>query len=157
MAIVFKHEWIMFMDKFVRNLKIIRLIRGMSVRQVAQKIDRTPGTISNWETGKIAPDVDSVAKLCKIYDISPNELLGWDDCQLIEDFLAEKKDQLETYDSLIEQKLRLEEEIKRYMKIFAASDVDVDIRYRNPKTNKIEQLTIEAMEPKKEAKRKRTK
>lgn len=147
MRIVFKHEWIMFMDKFVRNLKIMRLIRGLSIRQVAQKIDRTPGTISNWETGKISPDVDSVAKLCKIYDISPNELLGWDDCQLIEDFVAQKKDQIAAMEKLIAQKNELDAQIKEYMKVISYPAVDIDYKIKD-RENGNDEYFIEQISPK---------
>jgi transcriptional regulator with XRE-family HTH domain len=35
-------------------------------------------TISNWETGVSRPDVDSLALLCRVYRVNPNELLEWD-------------------------------------------------------------------------------
>jgi len=133
------------MEEFAKRLKLIRILRGLTTRQVAQLIDRTSGTISNWETGKISPDVDSVAKLCEVYDISPNELLGWEPCPEIEDFLAEKKDKIEAMEALIEEKNRLEAQIKSFMKELSTPDKDIEFRFRDPSTNTIKAFTLEAM------------
>ena len=37
--------------------------------------------ISVWETGKRQPNIDNFLKLCKLYKVSPNNLLGWDDAK----------------------------------------------------------------------------
>lgn len=124
------------MSTISENLKILRLIRGFSIRQVAQKIDRSPGSISNWETGKISPDVDSVEKLCNLYKISPNELLGWVPCKLIDNYMAARKDKIEAMEALIAQKAKLEEEIKKYKRDLYIPN-EFQIKYHDPKTDEV--------------------
>ena len=135
------------MNELAERLKILRLISGLSIRQVALRIERSPGTISNWETGKMSPDVDSIEKLCKLYSISPNQLLGWEPCEIIEKYKANKKEKIEAMEALIEEKLKIEEQIKKYKKDLAISfsddGPDICYNYRNPKTGEIEKIIIE--------------
>lgn len=100
------------MSKISENLKLIRLIRGYSVRQVAQKVERSPGTISNWENGKISPDVDTFAQLCELYNVPPNQILGWEACPDIDEFLYKQTAALKTLEELKAKKAKIDSEIK---------------------------------------------
>ncbi len=90
------------MSKLSENMRILRVMSNLSQKTFAEKIGRSQNTVSNWESGKISPDVDSVEKMCEIFDISPNELFGWQPCIKIEQYLSEKKQ--------IEQELKVLEE-----------------------------------------------
>ena len=140
------------MNELAERLKILRLISGLSIRQVAQRLERSPGTISNWETGKISPDVDSVEKLCKLYSISPNQLLGWEPCEMIEKYKANKKEKIEAMEALIAEKLKIEEQIKQYKKDlaipFSNDGPDIYLDCFNPETNEIKRIMIEGMREK---------
>lgn len=102
------------MSEFNENLKLIRMIRGLSVRQVAQKIGRSIGTISNWESGKISPPVDAIQQLCDIYDIPPNQLFGWENCPDIDAFKFEQQQTLEKLEVLKTQRSDIDKRIKEY-------------------------------------------
>lgn len=138
------------MSKISENLKILRLIKGYSVRQVAQKVDRSPGSISNWENGKVVPDIESVIKLCELYNVSLNQMVGREPCELIDNYISDKKNKLEAMEALIAQKLEIEEQIKKYKKDLSVPGKGPDVlyEYKNPVTNEVETVIIETMKPK---------
>ena len=107
------------MSKISENMKLIRLLKGLSVRQVAQRVNRSPGTISNWENGKISPDVDTVEKLCEIYDVTPNELLGWTPCPEIVEFYQKQQHLLSEMEELETQRNELDNRIKAYKELLS--------------------------------------
>ncbi|WP_053366492.1 phosphotransferase [Bacillus sp. FJAT-27245] len=57
------------------KLRIRRKKAGFTQEQVAEKINTTRQTLSNWEVGKNFPDIDSIIKLSQIYQLSLDELL----------------------------------------------------------------------------------
>lgn len=78
------------MSKLSDNMKILRIMSNLSQKSFAEKIGRSQNTVSNWESGRISPDIDSLQKICEIYDISPNELIGWQNCEKIDQYIHEK-------------------------------------------------------------------
>ena len=46
------------MSKLSENIKNLRVLRGLSQKQLADMLERSPNTISNWEKGSVSPDVD---------------------------------------------------------------------------------------------------
>lgn len=61
-----------------RKLKEARTASGLSQENVAEKINVSRQTISNWETEKTYPDIVSVIKLSDLYSISLDDLLKGD-------------------------------------------------------------------------------
>lgn len=51
------------------RLKHFRTQKGLSLRDVADKIDKSPSQISFWEKGVNPPSCIDLFKLCVIYDI----------------------------------------------------------------------------------------
>lgn len=60
------------------KLKKARIDSGLTQENVAEKIQVSRQTISNWENEKSYPDIISVIKLSDIYGISLDELLKGD-------------------------------------------------------------------------------
>ena len=58
-----------------QTLKVKRKERSLTQAQVAEKIFVSQKSVSNWETGKTYPDIDSLIRLAKLYDLSLNNLL----------------------------------------------------------------------------------
>ena len=56
-----------------RLLKL-RREKKLSQEEVADKLNVTRQTVSKWETDQSTPDFDKIVPLCKLYDITPNEL-----------------------------------------------------------------------------------
>ncbi|MGF7014336.1 phosphotransferase [Ornithinibacillus bavariensis] len=57
------------------KLKLRRKKAGFTQEQVAEKMNITRQTLSNWEVGKNYPDIDSIISLSQIYNLSLDELL----------------------------------------------------------------------------------
>jgi len=60
-----------------KELKKARKSANLTQKQVAEKTGIKNTTISNWENGISRPDVDTVAILCKLYNVNPNTIYGW--------------------------------------------------------------------------------
>lgn len=61
-----------------KKLKSVRVQKGFTQEAVAEKIQVTRQTISNWENEKSYPDIMSVVNLSNLYEISLDELLKGD-------------------------------------------------------------------------------
>lgn len=58
-----------------QTLKAKRKEQSLTQTQVAEKIFVSQKSVSNWETGKTYPDIDSLIRLAKLYDLSLDNLL----------------------------------------------------------------------------------
>lgn len=54
----------------------LRLSFSWTQVQLAQKLNITKQTVSNWENDNIQPSVDMLIKLAKIFNVSTDYLLG---------------------------------------------------------------------------------
>ncbi len=71
-------------DKSVDSLRVslplqLRLCRekaGLSMREVAKRINKTAATISKWESGETMPYGDTLLTLCKIYNVDITVFYG---------------------------------------------------------------------------------
>ncbi|MCI9382230.1 MAG: helix-turn-helix transcriptional regulator [Dorea sp.] len=61
------------------KLKDARMRAGMTQEKVAEEIQVTRQTISNWENEKSFPDIVSVIRLSSLYGISLDQLLKGDE------------------------------------------------------------------------------
>ena len=61
-----------------RKLREARTASGLSQEIVAEKINVSRQTISNWETEKTYPDIISIIQLSDLYNISFDDLLQGD-------------------------------------------------------------------------------
>lgn len=56
-------------EKLTELIKLARLKKNMKQIEVAERLGVKKNTISNWETGKAKPDIDTFIKLCNIYEV----------------------------------------------------------------------------------------
>ena len=68
----------------MKNLCAIRLSEfiketGLSKRKFAEKVGLSAMSVSDWTTGKIQPNAESIYLICKTYKVSADYLLGLDD------------------------------------------------------------------------------
>ncbi len=62
----------------VSNVAELRKRAGLTQRELALQIDVTESTIANWEQGRNALDwFQRVAKLCKLLNCSPEDLIRY--------------------------------------------------------------------------------
>lgn len=61
------------------NEKLIELRKqnNLSQEELSYKLNISRQAISRWENGKTQPDIENIEKICKIYDITPDNLLGY--------------------------------------------------------------------------------
>ena len=62
-----------------KKLKDARMKSGFTQEMVAEKINVSRQTISNWENEKSYPDIISVIELSSLYSISLDDLLKGDE------------------------------------------------------------------------------
>lgn len=77
------------MEELSASIKNFRSFRNMSQRKLAEKLNKSVNTVANWERGLSCPDVKTLIDLCRILQITPNQLLGWDDNKEYIDYLVE--------------------------------------------------------------------
>jgi repressor LexA len=59
-----------------KNLKLLRLEKGLSQKEVGKVVSHTYDTISLWEQGKSYPDLECLVALCEFFDVSADYILG---------------------------------------------------------------------------------
>lgn len=60
------------------KIKNARTIKKLTQEQVAEYLNVSRQTISNWENGKSLPDIVSIIRMSELYDLSLDELLKGD-------------------------------------------------------------------------------
>ena len=63
---------------FGKNLRVLRTCKGLSHKELAEMIGRTPTMISMYENGKTFPRRQILNKLAEILNVSVDELLNED-------------------------------------------------------------------------------
>ncbi len=58
------------------QLRKLREQKGFTQSEVAERLFITRQTVSNWETGKTEPDLDSLGKLCELYGVPVCSVIG---------------------------------------------------------------------------------
>lgn len=65
--------------KLRERLKQIRKLKHLTQEQAAEKSNGafSRNILSNWERGETVIPASAVPDICKIYELTPNQLLGW--------------------------------------------------------------------------------
>ena len=58
------------------NLKQARKAKGLTQKQVAAALNKYQPDYSEYETGQIQLDYEKIVLLCKLLDITPNDLFS---------------------------------------------------------------------------------
>ena len=61
---------------FSENLKTLRKEKGMTQKDLADKMNVTDKAVSKWERGISRPDIDSIPRLAECLSMSTEELFG---------------------------------------------------------------------------------
>ena len=94
-------------------LKMSRLMRGFTQQDVADRLQKSTNAISNWELGNTSPPIDDLVQMCKMYGLSPNELIGWDPCPELEEYIKKSENAEELLNDLKQQRKALDDQIKQ--------------------------------------------
>lgn len=65
--------------KFNEILREIRRESGMTQKDVYTILQVSPNCYASWEQGRTQPDIENLKKLCTIFDVSADYLLGLED------------------------------------------------------------------------------
>jgi len=63
-------------DNVTRNLGYYLPIKGMNQKELAKKLSVSQSAVTNWIKGKNAPDIETVAQICDVLDITVVDLFG---------------------------------------------------------------------------------
>lgn len=64
---------------FGNNIKEAMQAKGLTQTKLAEMLGVRQNTISQWITETNEPNVETILRLCRLLDVTPNELLGWED------------------------------------------------------------------------------
>lgn len=62
--------------KFNERLREIRRDSKMTQKDVFTQLHVSPNCYASWEQGRTQPDIENIKKLCAIFDVSADYLLG---------------------------------------------------------------------------------
>lgn len=60
---------------FAKNLRLLRISHGISQTELADRLGVNQRTISAWETGICEPDLNTLSKICSVFNEDYNGLL----------------------------------------------------------------------------------
>ena len=66
------------MSRVNEFIRCFREFKGITQHELAVRLNKSKNVISNWERGDNSPNLDEVEKLCEIFEVTPNNLFGWD-------------------------------------------------------------------------------
>ena len=67
------------MNKFCERLKELRKDLNLSQLQLANMIGTNNSSVCDWEHGRSQPDIETIIKLCKLFQTTADYLLGIED------------------------------------------------------------------------------
>ncbi len=62
--------------KFNEILREVRHESGMTQKDVYMVLQVSPNCYASWEQGRTQPDIENIKKLCAIFEVSADYLLG---------------------------------------------------------------------------------
>ena len=63
------------MANIAKNIRLLRTAQNMTQDQLAEALHVTRQTVSNYETGKSQPDIDTIVRLAEALQADPNTLI----------------------------------------------------------------------------------
>lgn len=63
------------MSKVGNNIQKFRKAKNMTQDQLAEELNVTRQAVSNWETNKTQPDIETLEKLAEVLEVSIEELI----------------------------------------------------------------------------------
>lgn len=60
------------------NIRNFRQFRNMTQVELGKALGRSKNVVSNWERGDNEPDLDTIAEICRVLKVTPNQMFGWE-------------------------------------------------------------------------------
>lgn len=64
------------MSTFSQRLKEVRILKGMTQKSVAEHLGISENAYQNYEYGKREPKYQTLVKLCRLFNVSADYLIG---------------------------------------------------------------------------------
>ena len=68
-------ESLVLTDRFPTNLRRIRRMNGITQEVLGREMGVQKSAVSKWEHKRATPDIYQLVRLCKLLDVTPQELL----------------------------------------------------------------------------------
>ena len=65
--------------KFSERLSDLRKRKGLSQEALAEQLGVSRQAVSKWENGEAMPELSKLELLCRIFEVSPNDLMGYEE------------------------------------------------------------------------------
>lgn len=65
-------------DILSKNIKYYRKKKKLTQKELAEKLDVKNSSVSNWEQNQNMMDIDTLHRMCKVLEVSVNEMLDED-------------------------------------------------------------------------------
>lgn len=101
------------MSALNENIRKFRELRKLTQKQFAERLNKSRNVISNWERGENSPDPDTVEQICKILEVTPNQIFGWEPCPDYERYLEKMNAIKSKIDALNRKKSEIESELEK--------------------------------------------
>lgn len=63
------------MNKVNTMIKLLRTEKGINQEQLAEQLHVTRQAVSNWETGKTQPDIETLTQMAEYFGVSVEQLI----------------------------------------------------------------------------------
>lgn len=101
------------MSALNENIRKFRELRKLTQKQFAERLNKSRNVISNWERGENSPDPDTVEQICKILEVTSNQIFGWEPCPDYERYLEKMNAIKSKIDALSRKKSEIESELEK--------------------------------------------
>lgn len=105
------------MSALNENIRKFRELRKLTQKQFADRLNKSRNVISNWERGENSPDPDTVEQICRILEVTPNQIFGWEPCPDYERYLQKRKAINKKIEELNNKKKEIEEALEEAKKL----------------------------------------
>lgn len=105
------------MSALNENIRKFRELRKLTQKQFADRLNKSRNVISNWERGENSPDPDTVEQICRILDVTPNQIFGWEPCPDYERYLQKMKAINSRIEELNNRKKEIEDALEQARKL----------------------------------------
>ncbi len=93
------------------NIRKFRDLRRLTQKEFSDRLNKSRNVISNWERGENSPDPDTIEQICKILNVTPNQLFGWEPCPDYVEYIERVNTVRRRMDELVEEKKRIDKEL----------------------------------------------
>lgn len=97
--------------KINENIKNFRVFRGITQSELAAHLNKSKGAISNWERGDNMPNLDEVERLCQIFNVTPNQIFGWEPVPEYDEYVEKQRVRMAKIKELKDQQEKLQKDL----------------------------------------------